>query len=54
MSQAISLNQSTWASKLKAMGPGILMQLPLLEVPTLYPQLKLAVLTVGLYFSWSS
>lgn len=25
MSQAISLNQSTWASKLKAMGPGILM-----------------------------
>ena len=25
MSQAISLNQSTWTSKLKAMGPGILM-----------------------------
>ncbi|CZC82684.1 Nramp family metal ion transporter [Streptococcus pneumoniae] len=50
MSQAISLNQSTWASKLKAMGPGILMA----TAATLYPQLKLAVLTVGLYFSWSS
>lgn len=54
MSQAISLNQSTWASKLKAMGPGILMATAAVGEFPLYPQLKLAVLTVGLYFSWSS
>ncbi|VLP02265.1 Nramp family metal ion transporter [Streptococcus pneumoniae] len=55
MSQAISLNQSTWASKLKAMGPGILMATAAVGGSHIvYPQLKLAVLTVGLYFSWSS
>ena len=54
MSQAISLNQSTWANKLKAMGPGILMATAAVGGSTLYLPLKLAVLTVGLYFSWSS
>ena len=49
MSQAISLNQSTWASKLKAMGPGILM-----AFLTLYLPLKLVVLMGGRYSSWSS
>ena len=54
MSQAISLNQSTWASKLKAMGPGILMASAAVGGSHIVSSTQAGVLTVGLYFSWSS
>ena len=54
MSQAISLNQSTWTSKLKAMGPGILMASAAVGGSHIVSSTQAGVLTVGLYFSWSS
>lgn len=51
MSQVTLSNQSTWASKLKAMGPGILMASAAVGGS---PPLKLVVLMVGLYSSWLS
>lgn len=48
MSQVTLSNQSTWASKLKAMGPGILMASAAVGGS---PPLKLVVLMVGRCFS---
>lgn len=50
MSQIEATNQSTWRSKIKAMGPGILMASAAVGgVPTSFPQLKRVLLMDGPY-----
>ena len=51
MSQVTLSNQSTWASKLKAMGPGILMASAAVGGSHIVSPLKLVVLMVGHCFS---
>ena len=54
MSQAISLNQSTWTSKLKAMGPGILMASAAVGGSHIVSSTQAGGSYGWSYFSWSS